>query len=326
MNSPNLKGVFRLRRCLRNWFQVASFLNRGDRGETIDLHFRNGIDVRGNSYWRVMAFVYYYDLSRRWKAYADEDFHALVSVADDISTKLSSKFRREEMEYIGGVFNFKSAVLFLMVRKLKPLAVIETGVAQGVSSYGILKALDLNGSGRLISIDLPTRNPEGTVNRDGTRDPVHTPSSVDPGWLVPEELRRLWDLRLGRSEELLLQIEEPIDMFFHDSDHSYANMKFEFDWAYRHLRKGGLLVSDDTWRNSAFERVCGTTPRHEAFLAGISQPAEDRLIRNLGSRVSARIAECLRPKRRVSVPQEMSIWSTRLSWDLPSTRSGPCAA
>jgi hypothetical protein len=40
-------------------------------------------------------------------------------------------------------------------------------------------------------------------------------------------------------------------LFFHDSDHSTENMKFEFDWAWNKLLVK-LLISDDVDENSAF--------------------------------------------------------------------------
>src|SRR4029077_18881324 len=41
--------------------------------------------------------------------------------------------------------NYKGCFLYAMIRRTKPLVVIETGVASGVSSYSILQALEDNG-------------------------------------------------------------------------------------------------------------------------------------------------------------------------------------
>lgn len=46
----------------------------------------------------------------------------------------------------------------MLVRILRPTVVIETGVANGISSAFILKALDKNNEGMLYSIDLHYRN------------------------------------------------------------------------------------------------------------------------------------------------------------------------
>lgn len=217
-------------------------------------------------YWDVMGFVYYYDISKHWGTFADGDFQALVSIANDISTKWQSKFRPEQVSGVGGTFSSNAAFLFLIVRSRKIMNIVETGVAQGVSSYAILKALQLNGGGKLISIDLPNRNPEGYTYKDGTHDATYTPSSLATGWLVPEELRRFWDLRLGRSQDLLPKIPGTIDMFYHDSEHSYENMMFEFDWAYDHLSDGAILASDDVGWNDAFDHFKAKHPDMKPLL------------------------------------------------------------
>jgi hypothetical protein len=81
---------------------------------------------------------------------------------------------------------------------------------------------------------------------------VYTPSGLEPGWLVPKELHSLWELKLGRSSEVLPTIDSKVDIFYHDSEHSYENMTFEYEWAYSHLKEGGILASDDVTWNEAF--------------------------------------------------------------------------
>ena len=43
-----------------------------------------------------------------------------------------------------------------------------------------------------------------------------------------------------------------IDIFIHDSLHTYDHMLFEYRTAWPHLRPGGILLSDDTDWNRAF--------------------------------------------------------------------------
>jgi predicted O-methyltransferase YrrM len=47
-----------------------------------------------------------------------------------------------------------------------------------------------------------------------------------------------------------------IDMFFHDSDHSYRNQEHEYSVFYERLRPGGFLVSDDIDASYAFLDFC----------------------------------------------------------------------
>ena len=130
--------------------------------------------------------------------------------------------------------------LYIMTRILKPEIVIETGVFEGHSSLSILSALKENNKGLLYSIDLPSPD---------------IPSGKEPGWIVPEHLRKRWDLRAGKSSDLLpglLEEIKEVDIFLHDSEHSHENMYWEYKTAWEYIRKGGLLLSHDISQNAAF--------------------------------------------------------------------------
>lgn len=131
-------------------------------------------------------------------------------------------------------------LLYALARIIKPRVVLETGVGSGISSAFILKALELNGSGDLFSIDLPD---EGGLS----------------GWAVPDELRKNWHLHIGSSSLLLKPLLEkisPVDIFIHDSDHSHENMRYEFSTVWPFLRSGGLFLAHDVGRNSALFDFC----------------------------------------------------------------------
>jgi predicted O-methyltransferase YrrM len=132
-------------------------------------------------------------------------------------------------------------VLYVICRRQKPDIVVETGVASGVSSSYILCALEQNKRGQLYSIDLPWWQENQS------------------GWLIPEYLRHRWHLILGRSSEkltpLLRKVAE-IDIFLHDSDHSYQNMLWEFQTAWKYLKAGGLLLAHNIDTNEAFSDFC----------------------------------------------------------------------
>ena len=135
---------------------------------------------------------------------------------------------------------------------LRPTVAVETGVANGKSSSFLLNALKKNGQGRLISIDLPTfEKDEESVSRVAL-----IPDQKKTGWLVPEQLRELWELRLGDARELLPQLKSEIsqiDYFQHDSLHTYDHMKFELDMALEWVSPEGLIGCDDITTNKAFE-------------------------------------------------------------------------
>lgn len=137
-------------------------------------------------------------------------------------------------------------LLYTLIRVKKPERVIETGVAYGYSSWIILNAIYKNRMGHLISIDLP--------NNDTNND-YNVGKITNIGMIVPSELKKHWTLKIGKSSELLEKIKNnwgEIDLFFHDSEHSYENMSYEFEYAHKILRRDGILMSDDIYKNSAF--------------------------------------------------------------------------
>jgi predicted O-methyltransferase YrrM len=129
---------------------------------------------------------------------------------------------------------------YLLCRLIEPSVVVETGVAYGVSSAFILKALEANGRGTLYSVDLP---------------PLRREAERFWGVAVPEELRDRWRLHRGASARVLprlLRETGPADLFVHDSLHTHQNMRREFETAWPYLRTGGALLADDVERNRAF--------------------------------------------------------------------------
>lgn len=147
--------------------------------------------------------------------------------------------------------------LYRLLREMKPLVAIETGVCNGVSTAFLLLALERNDAGELHSIDLPEVAGEeyepGTF-WDGKGGAV-IPPGREPGWMVPDRLRERWNFVLGRSQDKLpglLAQTGPIDFFMHDSEHSYECMSFEFEHAWEAMRDGGALVADDVNVNTAW--------------------------------------------------------------------------
>lgn len=138
-----------------------------------------------------------------------------------------------------------NTTLYILVRMLKPKIVVETGVLWGYSSAHILKAISENGNGYLYSIDLTDQR---LIARGLTSGPV-----------VPDDLKNKWELINGRSDEKLpnlLNKLKKIDIFIHDSEHSYDNMFFEYELAYKHLDDEGLIISHDVDHNTAFPDFC----------------------------------------------------------------------
>ena len=187
---------------------------------------------------------------------------------------------RGELQEAGGGYRaevrFRDAYcLYTICRLVRPSTVVETGVATGVSSAFILKALDENSSGTLHSIDLPRYQSGETDGGDCSLKsepggPI-IPSGKEPGFVVPPELRKRWNLALGPSETLLPRVVDQlggIDLFFHDSAHTYEVMTFEFETVWPKLRQGGLLLSHDEDWNTAFSDFGARMGETPVFLRG----------------------------------------------------------
>jgi len=134
-------------------------------------------------------------------------------------------------------------LLYTLIRIVRPVRVLETGVADGYSAAIVLSALDRNGAGELHSVDIKD----------------------DVGVLVECHQDR-WRLHVVDDRDSMRQLRrigdnvKPVDIFFHDSDHRFVPQIREFELARAVLRPGGFLVSDDVDLSHAYpsflERYC----------------------------------------------------------------------
>ena len=162
---------------------------------------------------------------------------ALTNANHDDINKYCAEFKLNTRNYNLSKYH---EVLYIITRILKPDTIIETGVFEGCSSLTFLIALNKNNKGLLYSIDLPSSK--------------LLPGN-EPGWIVPAKLYDRWDLRKGKSECILPNLLDEInkvDIFLHDSDHSYTNMFWEFKTVCQFVREGGLVLSHDVSQNAAF--------------------------------------------------------------------------
>lgn len=147
--------------------------------------------------------------------------------------------RRDACSSRGAMGAIDCATLYGLTRWLRPTVIVESGGYIGMSSAFILKALadEKIAVARLFSIELDPECDQGALIPDELR--------VSPSAFVPMR---------GKVEDFLKHNEVPqvIDMFLHDSSHSYGHMLWEFRQFWPRLRDGGLLVSHDVQMNAAF--------------------------------------------------------------------------
>ncbi|ASW75067.1 methyltransferase [Chryseobacterium piperi] len=122
-------------------------------------------------------------------------------------------------------------------------SVIETGVAYGWSSLASLLSLEKRG-GTLYSSDMPYLGQNGDQY---------------VGYVVPEGLKQSWKLFRFADKESLPKIfneNQVFDVIHYDSDKSYDGRMWAYSELHKHLRSGGVFISDDIGDNSAYQDFC----------------------------------------------------------------------
>jgi predicted O-methyltransferase YrrM len=181
------------------------------------------------------------DLEERFGHAADILDEPVLKEVEEDTRRLLGNIRHEDPSSLRwAADSLLARCCYLMCRILEPTVVVETGVAYGVSSAFVLKALEENGRGVLHSVDLPPLRPE-----------------YERFWAaaVDGALKDRWVVHRGASARILprlLEELETVDLFVHDSLHTYRNMRREFETIWPYLRVGGALVADDIERNWAF--------------------------------------------------------------------------
>lgn len=125
----------------------------------------------------------------------------------------------------------------------KATNIIETGVAYGWSSLAALLSLEKR-NGNLYSSDMPYLGQNG---------------DKFVGVVVPEKLQKFWKLFRFADKESLPKIfaqTSLFDVIHYDSDKSYDGRTWAYEELYKHLRKGGVFLSDDIGDNSAYQDFC----------------------------------------------------------------------
>jgi hypothetical protein len=122
-----------------------------------------------------------------------------------------------------------SEILYLAVRTKRPIKVIETGVAAGVSTNLILSVLQENGVGNCVSIDI----------------------TDEVGEVIENLLKRRWELQVlpefsrEKAFREILVANSDATLFLHDSDHSNSWQIKEFCGVTELLTKVELILFDD---------------------------------------------------------------------------------
>ena len=155
----------------------------------------------------------------------------------DISFKQESKLH----EFLVDISdNTRLFVMGILILESKPLYVLETGTQLGISANFLADLFDI-----------------GDLNCELTTLDVKK---------CPEEISHVWNARV-RQEVLMTPARESFtkvldkisrsegNVFFHDSDHSKENMRFEYSEVLNSM-KFSWIVSDDVDLNDEFLKFC----------------------------------------------------------------------
>jgi hypothetical protein len=208
----------------------------------------------------------------------DEHLHSLLGVAwpcpfgqrldeliEDISATLAARglgYGR----YTYGCFSDGDSSLcraiWCTVLHTQPEAVIETGVAHGVTSRIVLEALNHNEHGHLWSIDLPY--------------PFDHRLHVQTGVAVTDACRARWSYLNGTSRQRLPALVKEVghvEVFIHDSLHTAGNTLFEMEQAASAMSPGGVMLVDDIKTHEGFATFARRHPEYQT----VTCPSADGL-------------------------------------------------
>lgn len=149
----------------------------------------------------------------------------------------------------------QGALLYLLVRALRPTTVVETGVRPGYSTAWLLAGLEANGHGELTSI--------GPGSSHGRASGV---SDITVGQFVAPSLRGRWTLVLGDPEDRLREVlsGRRIDLFLCDNAMDEHAARLELRTAWPALAAGGVMLAHHADASPAWTDFCraqGSAPQ-----------------------------------------------------------------
>ena len=122
---------------------------------------------------------------------------------------------------------------------------METGTDKGLGSCVLASALMRNGSGRLTTLDV---NP-------------------DSGYLIVGRYADAVDRVVGDSVSAIGTGNSPVDVFLHDSLHTYEHERAEFDAVENRLAGGAVVLTDNADVTDALLDWTSEHGRHFLYFA-----------------------------------------------------------
>lgn len=136
---------------------------------------------------------------------------------------------------------------YAIVRAKKPRVVIETGVDKGLGSCVLTAALARN-------------------SREGYEGYYYgTDINPEAGYLLRGKYARFGSILFGDSLESLRELDERVDVFVNDSDHSADYEAREYETIRDKLNEGAIVLGDNSHATDELLKFAERTGRHFLF-------------------------------------------------------------
>ena len=125
---------------------------------------------------------------------------------------------------------------YALARHGKPAVALETGVAYGISSAMVLQAMEANGFGKLLSVDLP---------------PLADSQGEFTGVAVPQRLWERWKLYRGSNRRLVPEVLREageVGLLVSDSANVFTLQRYEYNMVWPRLAPGGAALFNNIGR------------------------------------------------------------------------------
>jgi methyltransferase family protein len=173
---------------------------------------------------------------RAWMRELEEDRHLAGHLTRRLSSNPRWRVGAKEPHWA------RRSGWYAIVRAVQPDHVVETGTHLGLGSCVIAAALLRNGHGRLTTID----------------------TDQDAGYLIGEPWESVIDRRTGSSIDILGALQD-VDVFLHDSLHTYDYETSELTAVEPNLRAGAIILSDNAHDSAALSDWAERSGRHYLF-------------------------------------------------------------
>lgn len=173
---------------------------------------------------------------RAWMQELEEDSHLAGQLTERLSSNPRHRISAKKPHWA------RRAGWYSIVRAIQPDHVVETGTHLGLGSCVIAAALLRNGHGHLTTVDI---------------DP-------EAGYLIAEPWASVIERRTGSSIDVLAELKD-VDVFLHDSLHTYDYETSELTAVAPNLRGDAIILSDNAHDSSALSDWAERNGRHYLF-------------------------------------------------------------